>query len=94
MNILDTTVLQRTTNQLSSNVDGEIILLDVNSGEYVNLNSVGTYIWNCLEHPHSIKQIIDLLVTEFDVARDLCESDTKPFIEELISLNLIEVKNE
>lgn len=94
MRVLHTTVLKRTANQLSSIVDGEVILLNVNSGEYLNLNSVGTYIWNCFEHPRTIQQIIDLLVSEYDVSVGLCESETKPFLEELIALNLIEAIND
>lgn len=85
---LDTTV-QRNTQIVCSEIDGEKVMMDINSGEYFGLDSVGARVWDLIEKPIKISVLVELLMQEFDVSKDVCIEDTLEFINLLLEKNLI-----
>lgn len=78
---------------ISSDLAGEVIMLDLKSGIYYGLDSVGARIWSLLQEPKSIIQIRDVILAEYDVDQDRCEQDLRVLIDEMLSRGLIELKN-
>jgi hypothetical protein len=74
---------------VTSNLDGEIVMMSVENGEYYGLDEIGTRIWQLMEHPIVIENLINCLTNEFEVEREECEEDTLEFLEDLFSRNLI-----
>lgn len=72
-----------------SDMDGEKVMLSVHNGKYYNLGEVGGLIWELLEGPKSIKELVDRLIEEYDVSREECESQVHSFLELLIKEELI-----
>ena len=62
-------------------LDEEVCLFDLNSAQYLNLNSTGSAIWDLLEEPTELEQIVDALVAKYSIDRHQCLEDTKSFIE-------------
>lgn len=57
-------------------VGGEMVLLDLASGQYFGLDSVGGRIWELLtDQPHTLAQLCDEIEAEFDAPRDKIEAD-------------------
>ncbi len=57
-------------------VSGELVLMDLNSGQYFGLDAVGGRIWELLsESPHQLSELCDKIESEFDAPRDRIESD-------------------
>lgn len=48
-------------------LDGEKALIDINAGKYIMFNETCTRIWDLLEKPRCIKEILDLLYEEYKV---------------------------
>jgi hypothetical protein len=48
-------------------LDGEAVVLNVDSGRYFGLNRVGTRFWQGLEQGHSLDQITERLLGEYEV---------------------------
>ena len=69
--------------------DGAIVL-DVRQGQMFNVNFVGSRILELLKGGSSQPEIIDSIVHEFGVSRQVAESDIQKFVEALRKYHLIE----
>ena len=86
------TVIQRDPSQLYSEIDGEVVMLNVKKESYFGLNKIGSKIWSEISDPCEISTLIDTLRQEYDVSAETCFNDIKPFIEEMVKANVIIVK--
>jgi hypothetical protein len=69
--------------------DGAIVL-DVRQGQIFNLNFVGSRILELLKTGDSESEIVDSISREFDVTREVAESDLREFLVALKNHKLIE----
>ena len=76
-----------------SNLDKEVVILDLKSEEYYGLNHVGATIWKSLQEPKAVSEIRELILNKYAVELEQCDRDIKVFLEKLESQRLIEVKN-
>ena len=81
-------------NQIFSELQGEAVILDINSGVYYGLNQVGASIWNLIQDPKTVKEIKDALLAEYEVDPQACETDILVLIEDLATKGLIEIRHE
>jgi len=81
--------IKRNPELVSSNVDGEKVMMSIESGEYFGLDSVGSRIWELIENPIQVEKLIELLLDEFDVEKEQCEADTVDFLDQLFEKRLI-----
>jgi len=91
--IEDSTVLKRKEEILSSDMDGETVMMSVENSEYYSLSPVGTRIWEIVEKEITYKDLISQLMSEYSIDINTCKSDTEEFINELINKGLIELVN-
>jgi len=70
------------------------VMMSVENGEYFGLDPVGSRIWDLIENPIRIDSLVDLLLEEFDVSKEQCESDTFEFLNELREKNLLLIISE
>ena len=54
------------------------------------VNEVGGFIWELLDDPKSVTQVVDAVCREFDVAREQAEHETAEFIAALEAAGMIE----
>ena len=73
-------------------LDGDIAILHLASGVYFGLEGAGGEIWNFLQEPRSVGEIVDHLMEKFDVQRHECEQMTFAFLEDLATKELIVVQ--
>jgi hypothetical protein len=69
--------------------DGAIVL-DVRQGQMFNVNFVGSRILELLKGGAAESEIIDEIVREFAVSRDLAERDVRNFLQILKEHQLVE----
>jgi len=74
---------------LSTMVDGEAVLIGIETGRYYGLDAVGTAIWNRLEQPCSIDALCAGLVEEFEGDPAVIEEETRTFIALLVERDLV-----
>ena len=57
-------------------VSGEMVLLDLESGQYFGLDPVGGRVWELLsEKPHALSELCDAIEAAFDAPRERIETD-------------------
>ena len=81
--------MQIPDNVLRQEVDGELVLLDVESGLYFSLNEVGVSIWAAIEAGHHRADIVRLILEEYDVDEEQAGVDVDGLLAELRSRGLI-----
>ncbi|HEY3823303.1 MAG TPA: PqqD family protein [Bryobacteraceae bacterium] len=72
-------------------LEGEIVILNLDSGVYFGLNAVGATIWEYLQSEHSAGEIVDRLLVEYHVDRERCESEVYALLRSLAAHGLIDI---
>lgn len=81
---------RRTDQALATPVDNELVMFDAEAGRYFGLNEVATAIWERLEHPHSLDELVESLTAEFDISKEKCREELEAFLPRLSERGLIE----
>jgi hypothetical protein len=90
MNLINLqTTIKRNPELVSSDIDGEKVMMSLENGEYFGLDPVGSRIWELIENPISVDRLISLLLEEFEVGEAQCNSDTIEFLNQLQEKNLL-----
>lgn len=83
----------RATSQVSTELDGETVILDVSAGIYSGLDPVGTTVWKLLEVPVSFSKLVETMLNTYEVSKERCVNDLLLFLRELANNKLIDVSN-
>jgi hypothetical protein len=78
--------------QVSADLAGEAAILNLKSGVYYGLNTVGARIWSLIQEPRTVENIRDTILNEYDVDPERCESDLLQLLQQLAAEGLIEVQ--
>lgn len=90
-NITESSIVVRTNNIVSSQLDNEIVMMSIENNEYYGLNKTASEIWQIIEKPVLIKDICTRLINKFDVSYDDCYEAIIQHIELLMTKKLVEV---
>ena len=74
---------------MSQEVDGETVLLDLESESYFGLDEVGTRIWQLLNEGSNLQTVFDILLGEYDVDEKQLEKDIQDHVARLVEAGLI-----
>ncbi|NEO30606.1 MAG: lasso peptide biosynthesis PqqD family chaperone [Symploca sp. SIO3C6] len=80
--------------QVSSDLEGESVILHLKSGTYYGLNDVGASIWNLIQEPKKVSELREAILEEYEVEPEQCEREILELLQQLAAKELIEVKNE
>jgi ornithine carbamoyltransferase len=73
-------------------VDDEMVLLDMNSENYFGLDGVGTAIWQAMQENETLKDVLEVLLEQYEVEKEVLKKDLFIFVERLKESGLIEVE--
>jgi hypothetical protein len=80
------------SDQVSADLQGEAVVLSLADATYYGLNDVGARIWELVQEPRRVGDVLDSLVAEFDVDASQCRSDLMAFLDDLQGWGLISVR--
>jgi hypothetical protein len=86
--------VQRNPEMVSGNMDGEVVMLSIQRGEYFGLDMIGSRIWELIEHSVKVEEIMTRLLEEYDVDEKTCLGDLIEFLEDLQNKGLIIVSQD
>lgn len=83
-------VIVRNEEQFISNPVGEeTIILNLATGDYLGLNSVGAFIWDTLREPVSVSQVISRLMETYAVDEETCSRQTMEYLGKMDGFGLL-----
>jgi hypothetical protein len=78
-------------NVMFRELDGESVILDLDSESYFGLDEIGTRMWLAITAATSIQDAFDTLSAEYEVEPDTLRDDLNELLDTLIDRGLIEV---
>ncbi len=87
MNLTDVVKLKKQLNV--TDLSGEKVMIDFESGKYFLIKGAGNDIWDLIQEETTVGNVVDSLLSEYDVSREECEKSVKEFLEKLKELEFI-----
>jgi hypothetical protein len=72
-------------------MDGELVMMGMDQGEYYGLRDVAASIWQHLAERRTLTELCALVSEEYDTTPDACRPDVVRFIDELRARKLIDL---
>lgn len=93
INISLLSIVSQSKGNAASDMDGERVLMNIKNSKYYNLGRLGGVIWDLIEAPISINNLVNTLTDEYEVDRRECEAQVVAFLENLNNEGLIIVQD-
>jgi hypothetical protein len=74
-------------------LDDEVVMMSAQKGEYYGLDSIGSRIWEIIQEPVEISQIVKILLNEYEISEEQCTTDVTAFLNELLNKELIAISD-
>lgn len=81
--IAATDTVARDETALVSELDQELIILDVADGKYLTIDPVGAAIWRLIEHPVAVEALVEQLAERYDAPAEQIRQDVLAFLGKL-----------
>ena len=85
------TYIKRNNEVFASQIDDEVVMMNIQSGKYYGIDTIGSRIWDLINEKIQVQQVIDQLLEEYDVSEEQCKNDVLEFLDELNGNKLVEV---
>ena len=86
--LADSACVMQSSGMIGADVDGEIVLIGVETGRYHGLDPVGSAIWRALEKPIRVDALCAHMVAHFAGDAATIERETRTFVARLMSRGL------
>jgi hypothetical protein len=86
-------VVQRVPDQIAAVVDDDIVMVNVETGYYYAVADVAREIWEAIERPTKVSDLIDDLTASHNVERSTCAEQTLAYLESLLAERLLQVSD-
>jgi len=76
---------------LFQELQGEAVLLNLDSGTYFGLDAVGTRMWQLILEHERLAEVVQSVVAEYEVAEENCSADLLALVRKLETQGLVTV---
>lgn len=83
------TLIERSPEVLGSVLNDELVMVDAMTGKYYGLGGTGPRLWELLEQPMTVGELVDRLVAEYAVDERLCREETVRYLQQLHEAGLV-----
>lgn len=74
---------------LHSRIDDEVVLMSIEADSYFGLDPIASRIWELLEQPLDLDELVAKLMEEYEVDADTCRQDAQALLEDMQGRGLI-----
>ncbi|HYC62941.1 MAG TPA: lasso peptide biosynthesis PqqD family chaperone [Thermoanaerobaculia bacterium] len=78
--------------QMASDIAGETVILGLTAGRYYGLDAVGARVWQLIQTPAAVPDLVATIMSEYEVGREQCEADLLKLLRQMIDAGLVEVR--
>ena len=82
--------LQPNREEIAAKVmDGEAIIINLTTGVYYSMDKVGGLVWDLIEGGNSMEEIVEFILSRYDVGREQAKADVERLAAELMQEKLV-----
>lgn len=81
--------VQRCDDVIQAEIDGELVMMNLINGDYYGLDKIASRVWEIIEHPKTVAEIIGQLLLEFNVQPEHCKKDIHTLLTHFHKHNII-----
>lgn len=81
----------RGQDQVSTELDGEVVLMSIEQGKYYQMSAIASDIWRRLAQPQTVAALCDDLGQSFDAPADVIRADVLALLNRMHRERLIEI---
>ena len=86
------TVVKLITDINVTELAGEKVMIDFATGKYFMIKGVGNDIWDMIQQPITYGEIVEKLLSEYEVSEEECNTSVTNFLDKLKELNFVSVE--
>jgi hypothetical protein len=86
-------LVQRSADQIACDMGGEVVVLDLKSGTYYGLDTLGAKVWSLIEQPVTLSHIREEIMAEYDVDAATCDRDVAAFLDRMQAIGLVQISD-
>ena len=68
---------------LGVDMDGDLIMMSIERGDYYGISGIGPSVWKELETPKTLAELVNSVCDEYEVDADTARADLQRFLKEL-----------
>ena len=87
-------IIQRDPEIIAAEADQDLIMVNVATGHYYGVSDVAREIWDAIEQPKRISDLVDDLTAIYHIGSSTCEEQTVFFLQALLDEGLLQVKHD
>ena len=78
---------------VTQEVEGEMVILDMQRENYFGLDVIGTRVWELLEKHGNLNEVVAIMLNEFEVEEAQLKTDLQELLSRLIDAGLVSVED-
>jgi len=87
--IADSTIISRSPSVVTAEIDGEVVMMSIEQGQYFGLDDIGSDIWKRLEPPCAFAVLIERLAADYDADRASIAADVRALLERMAAHDVV-----
>ena len=89
---LNTVVQRNEAKFLANALDDEIVMMDMDNGDYLGINSVGADIWTILAGPVTVGDLVAKMMDLYEVSEEQCTTEVNTFLNKMMENDMLIVE--
>ncbi|WP_337042141.1 PqqD family protein [Emticicia sp. 17c] len=82
-------IQRKSENVLITNLGDELVMMHLETGNYITLNNLARVIWEKIENPVTADELIAYLLSKYNVSETQCKHETYKFLDSLQAQGLL-----
>ncbi|MBI1299807.1 lasso peptide biosynthesis PqqD family chaperone [bacterium] len=88
-NITLESVIHRSSDVMASHIDEDLVMMNIDRGQYYALDEIGADIWARLEEPTQVQDLCHQLQRQYRVNPMTCEADVLALLNDMYENDLL-----
>ena len=91
MMVAKSDIVSMSPHQVYTTLGSEAVVLELQASNYFGMNDVGTAVWNFLQQPREVSDVIEHIVNNYEVSAEQAEVEVLSFLQNLVDKGLVVV---
>ena len=84
-------IVSMSPHQVYTTLGSEAVVLELQASNYFGMNDVGTAVWNFLQQPREVSDVIEHIVNHYEGSIEQAEVEILNFLQNLVNKGLVVV---